>query len=86
VLADFAVNLYEQSSRNTVTLVRWDDPLDGVRQASIDIAVVRGEIPSSAPVRGVHPFERRVALGSEHSSSRPANRCAGRALRSAPLS
>ena len=51
--AQDAVNLDEQSSGNTVTLVRCDDPLDGVRQASIDVAVVRGEIPSSAPVRGV---------------------------------
>jgi DNA-binding transcriptional LysR family regulator len=49
--------------------VRCDDPLDGVRQASIDIAVVRGEIPSFAPVRGVHLFdEQRVALCSEHSA------------------
>jgi DNA-binding transcriptional LysR family regulator len=67
--AQDAVNRYEQSSGNTVTLVRCDDPLDGVRQASIDIAVVRGEIPSSAPVRGVHLFdEQRVALCSEHSA------------------
>ena len=67
--AQDAVNLYEQNSGNTVTLVRCDDPLDDVRQASIDIAVVRGEIPSSAPVRGVHLFdEQRVALCSEHSA------------------
>jgi DNA-binding transcriptional LysR family regulator len=67
--AQDAVTLYEESSGNTVTLVRCDDPLDGVRQASIDVAVVRGEIPPSAPVRGVHLFdEQRVAVCSEHSA------------------
>jgi DNA-binding transcriptional LysR family regulator len=67
--AQDAVNLYEQKSGNTVTLVRCDDPLDGVRQASIDVALVRGEIPASAPVRGVHLFdEQRVAVCSEHSA------------------
>jgi DNA-binding transcriptional LysR family regulator len=67
--AQDAVNRYEQRSGNTVTLVRCEDPLDDVRQASIDIAVVRGEIPASAGVRGVHLFdEQRVAVCSEHSA------------------
>lgn len=67
--AQDAVNLYERNSGNSVTLVRCDDPIDAVRQASIDIAVVRGEIPASAPVRGVHLFdEQRVAVCSEHSA------------------
>ena len=66
--AQDAVNLYEQSSGNTVTLVRCDDPLDGVRQASIDIAVVRGEIPSSR--RSVGASVRRATGGPlfEHSA------------------
>jgi DNA-binding transcriptional LysR family regulator len=67
--AQDTVNLYEKSSGNTVTLVRCDDPIDDVGQASIDIALVRGEIPASAPVRGVHLFdEPRVAVCSEHSA------------------
>jgi DNA-binding transcriptional LysR family regulator len=67
--AQDTVNRYEQRSGNTVTLVRCEDPLDDVRQASIDIAVVRGEIPASAGVRGVHLFdEQRMAVCSEHSA------------------
>jgi DNA-binding transcriptional LysR family regulator len=68
--AQDAVNLYEQNSGTTVTLVRCDDPLDGVRQACIDIALIRGEIRSSStPVRAVHLFdEQRVAVCSEHSA------------------
>jgi DNA-binding transcriptional LysR family regulator len=67
--AQDAVTRYEQNTGNSVTLIRCDDPLNGVRQAAIDIALVRGEVPASAPVRGVHLFdERRVAVCSEHSS------------------
>jgi DNA-binding transcriptional LysR family regulator len=67
--AQDAVSRYEQNTGNRVTLVRCDDPLDDVQQASIDIALVRGAIPASAPVRGVHLFdEERVAVCSEHSA------------------
>ena len=67
--AQDAVSLYEQNSGNTVTLVRCDDPLDGVRQACIDIALMRGDIRSSTPVRAAHLFdEQRVAVCSEHSA------------------
>jgi DNA-binding transcriptional LysR family regulator len=40
-----------------------------VQQAAIDVALVRGAIPASAAVRGVHLFdEERVAVCSEHSA------------------
>jgi DNA-binding transcriptional LysR family regulator len=66
--AQDVISRFEQMTGNSVTLIRCDDPLDDVQRASIDIALVRGAIPVSAPVRRVHLFdEERVAVCSEQS-------------------
>jgi DNA-binding transcriptional LysR family regulator len=66
--AQHAVSQFEESSGHTVSLVRSDDPLAAVEQASIDVALIRGALPDRSPVRRVHLFdERRVAVCSEHS-------------------
>jgi DNA-binding transcriptional LysR family regulator len=65
--AQRAVSRFEQVTGNTVSLIRCDDPLACVRQATIDVALVRREIAPSS-VRVVHLFdEKRVAVCSEHS-------------------
>jgi DNA-binding transcriptional LysR family regulator len=67
--AQDAVSQYEHTTGNWVALVRCDDPLDALQQSAIDIALVRGVILDSAPVRGVHLFdEERVAVCSENSA------------------
>jgi DNA-binding transcriptional LysR family regulator len=66
--AQQAVARFEQASGHTVSLVRSDDPLAAVEQAAIDVALVRGPIPDTAPVRRVHLFDEvRVAVCSQHS-------------------
>jgi DNA-binding transcriptional LysR family regulator len=66
--AQFAVTRFEESTGNTVALVRSDDPLAAVQHAAIDVALIRGVIPGAAPVRRVHLFDEvRVAVCSEHS-------------------
>ena len=66
--AQQAVGEFEQATGATVSLVRCDDPLAAVEQAAIDVAVIRGAIPDSSPVRRVHLFDEvRVAMCSEHS-------------------
>ncbi|WP_433556746.1 LysR family transcriptional regulator [Pseudonocardia xinjiangensis] len=65
--AQHAVSMFEQATGNTVSLVRCDDPLSCLRQHTIDVALVRGDIAPS-PIRVVHLFdEKRVAVCSEHS-------------------
>jgi DNA-binding transcriptional LysR family regulator len=60
---------FERQSGNTVALVRVDDPLAALRQAAIDVALIRGAIPDSAPVRRVHLFDEvRVAVCSAQSA------------------
>ena len=66
--AQHAVGQFEQATGATVSLVRSDDPLAAVEQASIDVAVIRGTIPASSPVRRIHLFDEvRVAMCSQHS-------------------
>ena len=66
--AQRTVARFEQTSGTTVSLVRSDDPLAAVERASIDVALIRGAIPGTAPVRRVHLFDEvRVAVCSEHS-------------------
>jgi DNA-binding transcriptional LysR family regulator len=66
--AQHVVSRFEQVTGNSVSLIRCDDPLACVRQATIDVALVRGEIAPSS-VRVVHLFdEKRVAVCSEHST------------------
>jgi DNA-binding transcriptional LysR family regulator len=65
--AQDAVARFERASGSTVALVRVDDPLDALRQAAIDVALIRGSIPDGAPVRRVHLFDEvRVAVCSAH--------------------
>jgi DNA-binding transcriptional LysR family regulator len=67
--AQDAMARFERQSGNTVALVRVDDPLAALRQAAIDVALIRGAIPDSAPVRRVHLFDEvRVAVCSAHSA------------------
>jgi DNA-binding transcriptional LysR family regulator len=66
--AQQAVARFEKASGHTVSLVRSDDPLAAVEQAAIDVAVIRGRLPATAPVRRVHLFDEvRVAVCSQHS-------------------
>jgi DNA-binding transcriptional LysR family regulator len=66
--AQDAVAAFERASGNSVALVRSDDPLAALRQAAIDVALIRGAIPDGAPVRRVHLFDEvRVAVCSSHS-------------------
>lgn len=66
--AQHTVARFEEASGNTVSLVRSDDPLAAVEHASIDVALIRGAIPDTAPVRRVHLFDEvRVAVCSENS-------------------
>lgn len=62
--AQLTVSAYERATGNSVSLVRIDDPLAGVEQGRVDVAVVRGTPPES-PARVVHLFdERRVVVCS----------------------
>jgi DNA-binding transcriptional LysR family regulator len=66
--AQQAVARFEQASGHAVSLVRSDDPLSAVEGSTIDVALIRGRIPDTAPVRRVHLFDEvRVAVRSQHS-------------------
>jgi DNA-binding transcriptional LysR family regulator len=65
--AQDTVARFERATGTTVSLIRTDDALAAVQQGKVDIAVVRGQITSTA-VRVVHLFnESRVAVCSVHS-------------------
>lgn len=65
--AQRTVASFERTTGTTVTLVRTDDALAAVEQGKVDVAVVRGQVESTA-VRVVHLFdESRVAVCSVHS-------------------
>jgi DNA-binding transcriptional LysR family regulator len=66
--AQHAVSRFEEETGNAVTLVRSDDPLAAIEAGKVDVALVRGTIPGSRPVRIVHLFdETRVAVCSASS-------------------
>lgn len=66
--AQHTIAQFEQATGGRVELVRTDDPLAGIQDASVDVAVVRGARPGVPRVRTVHLFdETRVAVCSEHS-------------------
>ena len=50
--AQQAVGQFEQATGATVSLVRCDDPLAAIEQASIDVAVIRGAFPDSPRCAG----------------------------------
>jgi DNA-binding transcriptional LysR family regulator len=65
--AQDTVALFERTTGTTVSLIRTDDALAAVQQGKVNIAVVRGQVTSTA-VRVVHLFnESRVAMCSVHS-------------------
>lgn len=65
--AQQTVASFERTTGTTVTLVRTDDALTAVEQGKVDVAVVRGQVDSTA-VRVVHLFdESRVAVCSVRS-------------------
>lgn len=66
--AQQTVGRFESTSGNTVALVRVDDSLAALEQRTIDVALVRGEIPATSEARRVHLFDEvRVAICSERS-------------------
>ncbi len=65
--AQDTVARFERATATTVRLVRTDDALGAVQQGRVDVAVVRGQVTSTA-VRVVHLFEEsRVAVCAIHS-------------------
>jgi DNA-binding transcriptional LysR family regulator len=65
--AQNTVARFERATGTAVSLVRTDDALSAVQQGKVDIAVMRGQVTSTA-VRVVHLFdESRVAVCSAHS-------------------
>lgn len=57
---------FERATGTTVSLIRTDDALTAVQQGRVNIAVVRGQVSSTA-VRVVHLFnESRVAVCAAH--------------------
>ncbi|SHM19614.1 LysR family transcriptional regulator [Streptomyces yunnanensis] len=61
--AQLTVSEFERTSGSTVNLVRTDDPIQALQRHAIDVALVRGGVRSSAPVKTVHLFdEPRVAV------------------------
>lgn len=62
------VSRFEETTGATVALTRTDDPLQALRQRTLDIAVVRGTFDAPRGARIVHLFdESRIAVCSEHS-------------------
>jgi DNA-binding transcriptional LysR family regulator len=65
--AQNTVARFERATGTKVSLIRTDDALADVQQGKVDIAVVRGQVASTA-VQVVHLFnESRVAVCSGHS-------------------
>ena len=87
--AQDAVNLYEQSSGNAVTLVRCDDPLDGVRKrrSTSPWFVARSRCPRRSAgcicstssgwrsVRSTRPWRPRFAALGRHSAVASRREC-----------
>ncbi|GHI09866.1 substrate-binding domain-containing protein [Streptomyces cellostaticus] len=64
--AQRTVSRFEESTGATVALTRTDDPLQALRQRSLDIALVRGEFDAPREARTLPLFdEPRTAVCSE---------------------
>ncbi|MFV5997784.1 LysR family transcriptional regulator [Streptomyces sp. NPDC056231] len=64
--AQQAVSHFEQDTGASVTLTRTDDPLQALRQRTVDIALVRGDFDPPRGARTVHLYdEPRIAVCSE---------------------
>ncbi|MFB7110798.1 LysR family transcriptional regulator [Streptomyces sp. NPDC056190] len=65
--AQQTVSRFEESTGASVVLTRTDDPLQALRQRTVDIALIRGDIDVPRGARTVHLYdELRVAVCSEH--------------------
>jgi DNA-binding transcriptional LysR family regulator len=65
--AQQTVARFEESTGASVALVRTDDPLQALRQGTVDIALIRGDLDAPRGARTVHLFdEPRIAVCSEH--------------------
>ncbi|MGW0817961.1 LysR family transcriptional regulator [Streptomyces viridiviolaceus] len=65
--AQQTVSRFEEKTGASVTLTRTDDPLHALRQRTIDIALVRGDIDAPRGARTVRLYdEPRIAVCSEH--------------------
>jgi len=61
--AQRTVSEFERASGSTVNIVRTDDPVQALQRHAIDVALVRGSVCPSVPVKVVHLFdEPRVAV------------------------
>ncbi|MFJ8603656.1 LysR family transcriptional regulator [Streptomyces shenzhenensis] len=64
--AQQTVSRFEESTGASVDLIRTDDPLQALRQRTLDIALVRGDVDAPRGARVVHLCdEPRVAVCSE---------------------
>ncbi|MET8642312.1 LysR family transcriptional regulator [Streptomyces sp. NPDC004096] len=65
--AQDAVNQFTRTTGASVALVRRDDPIRGLQQGTIDIALVRGEFTAPRSARAVHLYdEPRIAVCSQN--------------------
>src|SRR5262249_47724187 len=56
---------FEDTTADSVSLIRCDDPPAAIGEGRIDVALIRGEIADPRDVRVVHPFdETRIAACS----------------------
>jgi DNA-binding transcriptional LysR family regulator len=56
---------FEETTGDSVSLIRTDDPLTAISQGTVDVAVVRGTIADTSAFRVVHLFdEARIAACS----------------------
>ena len=63
--AQDTVASFEETTGDSVSLIRSDDPLTAISEGRVDVAVVRGAIAETPAVRVVHLFdEARVAACS----------------------
>ncbi|MEV7731766.1 LysR family transcriptional regulator [Streptomyces sp. NPDC088921] len=64
--AQQSVSLFEESTGASVELARTDDPLQALRQRTVDISLVRGDIDAPRGARVVRLYdEARIAVCSE---------------------
>lgn len=65
--AQHTVALFEESTGASVALTRTDDPLQALRQHTVDVALVRGDVDVPKGARVVRlDDEPRIAVCSEH--------------------
>ncbi|MEU9383170.1 LysR family transcriptional regulator [Streptomyces sp. NPDC048279] len=61
--AQDAVDAFQAATGVSVTLLRTDDPVQALHRRTVDIAVIRGDLAASRPVRTVHLCdEARIAV------------------------